>query len=229
MSADASGERPPLSIGLLLSGSGRTLENLLQKIESGELPAKVCVVVSDRSGVRGLEVAAAHGIPNHVVRPRDYGFSEEFSKAITYRLEQHALELVVMAGWLSFYKIPRTYERRVMNIHPALIPAFAGKGFYKHHVHEAVIQRGVKVTGCTVHFANNRYDAGPIILQRVVEVTIDDTAATISEKVFREECEAYPEAIRLFAEGRLLLEGSRVRILGRDRDPASPRTQAGDR
>jgi phosphoribosylglycinamide formyltransferase 1 len=205
----------PLRLGVLLSGAGRTLENLLGRIAEGRLRATVAVVISDRPGVRGLEVAGTHSIPHHVVRPRDYDFSEEFSKAITYRLEEHAVDLVVMAGWLSFYKIPRTFERRVMNIHPALLPAFGGKGFFKHHVHEAVIARGVKVTGCTVHFANNRYDAGPIILQRVIAVSVDDTPETLSDRVFREECEAYPEAIQLFADGRLRFEGSRIRILDR--------------
>ena len=215
-------DKSPINVAVLLSGSGRTLENLLGRIADGRLRAKVCVVISDRPGVRGLEIAAAHQIPHHVVRPRDYDFSEEFSKAITYRLEQQPVELVVMAGWLSFYKIPRNFERRVINIHPALLPSFGGKGFFKQHVHEAAIARGVKISGCTVHFANNRYDAGPIILQRVIAVTVDDTPETLAERVFQEECEAYPEAIQLFADGRLRFEASRIRILGRDPDPPTP-------
>jgi phosphoribosylglycinamide formyltransferase-1 len=211
--------RKPLRLGVLLSGSGRTLENLLRESKEGTLPATVEVVIADRPNIRGLEVAAQHGIPHHVVRPRDYDFSEEFSKAITYRLEEQPIDLVVMAGWLSFYKVPRNFERRVMNIHPALLPAFGGKGFYKQHVHEAVIKRGVKVSGCTVHFVNNRYDEGPIILQKILQVTADDTPDTLAARVFQLECEAYPEAIRLYADGKLLFEGSRIRILGRDPAP----------
>src|SRR5207253_7165627 len=107
-------------------------------------------------------------------------------------------------------RVPDDYLGRVMNIHPALIPAFCGKGFYGHRVHEAVLQAGVKVTGCTVHFADNEYDHGPIILQRTVPVLDDDTAETLAQRVFEQECEAYPEAIHLFAEGRLGLEGRRV-------------------
>jgi folate-dependent phosphoribosylglycinamide formyltransferase PurN len=117
-----------------------------------------------------------------------------------------------MAGFLQIITVPDDFRMRVMNIHPALIPAFCGKGFYGHHVHEAVIASGVKVTGCTVHYADNEYDHGPIILQRAVPVSDDDTPDTLAARVFEQECEAYPEAIRLFGEGRLAVEGRRVRV-----------------
>jgi phosphoribosylglycinamide formyltransferase-1 len=121
--------------------------------------------------------------------------------------------LVCLAGFLQLISIPEDFQGRVMNIHPALIPAFCGKGFYGHHVHEAVLAYGVKITGCTVHFCDNQYDHGPIILQRAVPVLDDDTPDSLAARVFQQECEAYPEAIRLFAEGRLRIEGRRVRIL----------------
>jgi folate-dependent phosphoribosylglycinamide formyltransferase PurN len=117
-----------------------------------------------------------------------------------------------MAGFLQLITIPEDFQHRVMNIHPALIPAFSGKGFYGHHVHEAALAMGVKVSGCTVHFADNQYDHGPIILQRVVPVLDDDTPDTLAARVFEQESEAYPEAIRLFADGRLTVEGRRVRV-----------------
>jgi phosphoribosylglycinamide formyltransferase 1 len=114
---------------------------------------------------------------------------------------------------MTLVQVPDDFLGRVMNIHPALIPAFCGKGMYGHHVHEAVIESGVKLTGCTVHFADNQYDHGPIILQRAVPVLDDDTPQTLAAQVFAEECRAYPEAIRLFAENRLRIEGKRVRVL----------------
>ena len=120
-----------------------------------------------------------------------------------------------MGGFLQLIAIPDDFRNRVMNIHPSLIPAFCGKGFYGERVHEAVLAMGVKVSGCTVHFTDNEYDHGPIILQRTVEVRDDDTVETLFARVFEQECEAYPEAIRLFAEGRLRVEGRRVRVMSR--------------
>jgi len=120
-----------------------------------------------------------------------------------------------MAGFMCFFRIPDEFIGRTMNIHPALIPAFCGKGFYGHYVHEAVVKYGVKVTGCTVHFADNEYDHGPVILQRTVPVRFEDTAEDVAARVFEQERIAYPEAIQLFAEGRLRIEGRRVRILPR--------------
>jgi phosphoribosylglycinamide formyltransferase-1 len=117
-----------------------------------------------------------------------------------------------MAGFLQLLDIPPDFEHRVMNIHPALIPAFCGKGYHGAHVHRAVLEAGVKVSGCTVHFADNQYDHGPIILQQVVPVKDDDTPESLAARVFEAECTAYPEAIRLFAEGRLEVQGRRVRV-----------------
>lgn len=205
--------RRPLRVAVLLSGTGRSLENLLTRIAAKELDVTIVAVVADREGARGIDVANAADIPTYTILPRDYDWvMEDFSKAITYELEAHEPDLVVMAGFLSLYKIPETLENRVMNIHPSLIPAFAGKGYYTSRVHEAALERGVRVSGCTVHFANNEYDQGPIILQEVVPVHHDDTPDSLAARIFEKECEVYPAAIRLFAEGRLRIEGARVRI-----------------
>lgn len=204
---------------VLLSGTGRTLENLLGRIDAGQLQLEIVSVVADREGARGIEIARSRDIDTYEILPRNYDFMvEEFSKAITYEIEAHEPDLILMAGFLSLYKIPPTFEDRVMNIHPSLIPAFAGKGFYGDHVHRAAIERGVRFSGCTVHFANNEYDQGPVILQEVVPVHIDDTCDTLAARVFAAECEAYPQAIQWYIEGRLAIEGNRVRIRGIDPD-----------
>ena len=207
----------PTRVAVLISGTGRTLTNLLERIDRHELDVNLVAVVSDRPGVRGLDIAREVGIETHVLPPRDYNFVwEDFSKALNYELEAHEPDLIVMAGFLSLYKIPATFTNRVMNIHPSLLPSFAGKGFYGNKVHRAVLDRGVRYTGCTVHFANNDYDQGPIILQEIVPVEHGDTVETLAAKVFVKECEAYPRAIRWFHEGRLEVEGNRVRVLDDD-------------
>ena len=208
-----------ISLGVLISGGGTTLENLVTKIKAGELPAVIKVVISSRADAYGLVRARNHGIDHFVVPSKNYrragappdweGMSAEIAKI----LDRYGVDLVVLAGFMCRFVIPPQYEGRVMNIHPALIPAFCGPGLYGHRVHEAVLAYGVKVTGCTVHFADQQYDHGPIIVQRTVSVLDDDTPETLAKRVFAEECIAYPEAIRLFAEGRLRVEGRRVRIL----------------
>jgi len=202
-----------VSLGVLLSGGGTTLENLLRRIDAGTLDARVVCVVSTRPGVRGLSVAEQAGVPAIVVPRKRHDSTESFSEAVTAVLDEHGPDLMVMAGFLSLWLIPERYRNRVINIHPALIPSFSGKGFYGGRVHKAVAASGVKLTGCTVHFADNVYDHGPIILQRTVPVFFEDTPEDIAKRVFVEECEAYPEAVRLFGEGRLRVEGDRVRVL----------------
>jgi len=152
------------------------------------------------------------GIPTHLVRPKEFPSVEAYSDAMCRLLDEAGVDLVCLAGFLSYWIIPDRYLGRVMNIHPALLPAFGGKGMHGHHVHEAVLARGCKVSGCTVHFVNNTYDDGPIILQRAVPVYAEDTPDDLAARVFREECIAYPEAIRLFIEGRLKVEGLKVSI-----------------
>jgi phosphoribosylglycinamide formyltransferase-1 len=146
------------------------------------------------------------------VRRKDYASAETHSAALFDICRAARVELVVMGGYLEHVLIPADFAQRVINIHPSLIPAFCGQGFYGHRVHEAVLEYGAKLSGCTVHFVDNRYDHGPIILQRPVPVEPDDSPASLAARVFAVECEVYPEAVRLFAAGRLTLQGRRVRI-----------------
>lgn len=200
----------PIRLAVLLSGSGTTLQNLLDRIRNGRLAAQVVLVISNRADAYGLTRAGQARIEACVISRQKQPSAEAFGQAIFDRCRQAKVDLVCLAGFLQFLPIPRDFESRVMNIHPALIPAFCGKGFYGHHVHEAVLAYGVKISGCTVHFVDNEYDHGPIILQRSVPVLGHDTPDALAERVFEQECEAYPEAIRLFAEGKLRVEGRRV-------------------
>jgi len=202
----------PIRLAVLVSGGGTTLQNLLDRCRDGRLRAQVVQVISSAADAFALERARQAGVPGAVVNRKEAGSAEEFSRRIFDLCRQARADLVCMAGFLQLLPIPDDFLGRVMNIHPALIPAFCGKGFYGNRVHEAVLAAGVKVTGCTVHFADNQYDHGPIILQRTVPVLDDDTPDSLAARVFQQECEAYPEAIRLFAEGRLRIEGRRVRI-----------------
>ena len=204
---------PPIRLAVLLSGNGTTLQNLLDRIADGRLRAEVVLVVSNRADAFGLERARHAGIPTAVVERADCSSRDEFGRHIFDLCRMAGVDLVCLAGFLQLLPVPDDFADRVMNIHPALIPAFCGKGFYGHRVHQAALETGVKVSGCTVHFADNVYDHGPIILQRVVPVLDDDTPDTLAARVFEQECEAYPEAIRLFAEGRLRIEGRRVRVV----------------
>jgi len=199
---------PPLKLGVLLSGGGRTLENLLAEIAAGRLDAEVVTVISSSKEAYGLVRAKKHGIPRHVVRRRKFADGGSFSAAITEILEAAGVDLVVLAGFLKLYRIPEVFKGRVMNIHPALIPKFCGPGFYGRRVHEAVLAAGEKESGCTVHFCDNEYDHGPVIVQRRVPVLEGDTPGTLAERVFAEECKPYPEAIRRYIAGEARFEKS---------------------
>lgn len=203
----------PVRLAVLLSGSGSTLQNLLDRIGAGRLSAQVVAVISSRAGVRGVARAEAAGIPAQVIARKAYASSEEHSRAVLAALAPYQPDLIVLAGYMSLFVFGPEWTGKVMNIHPALIPAFCGQGFYGHHVHEAVLASGVKVTGATVHFVDGQYDHGPIILQETLPVTDDDTPDTLAERVQALERELYPRAIQLFAEGRLRIEGRRVRTL----------------
>jgi formyltetrahydrofolate-dependent phosphoribosylglycinamide formyltransferase len=190
----------PLRLAVLISGGGRTLLNLHDRILEGSLPARITAVVSSRAEAGGVERARRRGLPTAVVPRRELSL-EAFQEGLTRAVGE--AELVCMAGFLSMWRIPPRFEGRVMNVHPALLPAFGGKGMYGRRVHEAVLKSGETVSGCTIHFCDNEYDHGPILLQRRVPVLPDDTVETLAARVFAEECLAYPEAIRLFIEGRL--------------------------
>jgi phosphoribosylglycinamide formyltransferase 1 len=202
---------PPIRLAVCVSGSGTTLQNLIDRIADGRLVAQVVQVIADRSGVGAIDRARAANVPVGVVERRGRSVSE-FSAEVYASIRDAKADLMILGGFLSLLDIPDDYEGRVINIHPALIPAFCGKGFHGPAVHRAAIETGVKVSGCTVHFADRTYDTGPIILQRTVPVLDDDTPSDLASRVFAAECEALPEAIRLYAEGRLRIEGRRVRI-----------------
>lgn len=205
--------RRRLRVAVLLSGTGRSLENLLACRERGTLDIDIPLVVSSRGGVRGLDVARDAGIDSHVVSRRDYPTPAARSARIAELIAGSEIDLLVLAGFLSRLDILPEWEGRMMNIHPSLLPLFGGHGYYGGRVHEAVLESGMKVTGCTVHFVNADYDAGPIILQRCLPVEETDTPETLGARVFAAECEVYPEAIRLFAAGRLRIDGHRVQVL----------------
>jgi phosphoribosylglycinamide formyltransferase 1 len=202
-----------LNLAVLISGSGTTLQNLIDKIEDKTLNAGIQIVISSSPDAYGIERAKQYNIPVAIVQHKDYNNSEIFSNTIIKEIGKYPVDLIILAGFLHLFKIPDKYAGKAMNIHPGLIPAFCGKGYYGRHVHKAVIESGVKVSGCTVHFVDNEYDCGPIIIQKVVQVHEDDSPSTLAQRVFKEECIAYPDAINLFAEGRLKIEGRKVRIL----------------
>ncbi len=209
------GERRTIRLGVLISGGGRTLMNILEHIKQGRLNAEVGVVISSRSAVAGVERAKNAGLNVKIIRTKDCPHVDEFSKRIEQELVAANVHLVIQAGWLCLWKIPARYENRVMNIHPALLPSFGGQGMWGHYVHKAVLAAGCKISGCTVHFCTNQYDQGPIILQRTCQVKDDDTADSLAARVFEQECIAYPQAIRLFAEGRILVQNGKVKIVTR--------------
>ena len=201
-----------IRLAVLVSGSGTTLQNLIDQIAAGALNAKISLVIGSRPGLVGLPRAADAKLMNFVVDRRDFASVQDFSKQVFALCDDANVDLVCLAGWLCLLEIPDKYASRVMNIHPALLPCFGGKGMYGQRVHEAVLSHGCKVSGCTVHFVDNDYDAGPIIVQRTCDVREDDTAATLAARVFDEEKIAYPAAISLFAAGALEIDGRRVRV-----------------
>lgn len=201
-----------LNLAVLASGGGRSLQNLIDLSRAGQLPAEVRVVIASRPGIGAIDRARAAGIRCDVVERSRFSDAAAFSGCIFSLCDEAGAGLVCLAGWLSLLHLPDRYRGRVMNIHPALLPGFGGRGMWGHHVHEAVLAHGCKVSGCTVHFVDDAYDTGPIIVQRACPVNEDDTSDTLAARVFEQELVAYPQAIRLFAEGRIRLEGRRVLI-----------------
>lgn len=220
---------PRLRVGVLVSGTGTNLQAIINASQAEQYPAEVAVVISNVPTAPALERAARHGIPCQVIDHRQFrltricrrlterGSAENydrvrFEQALCDALDAHQVELVCLAGFMRVLTpfFVQRYPGRIMNIHPALLPAF--KGLWGHHVHEAVLASGARYSGCTVHFVTEEVDGGPIILQRVVPVYDDDTPETLAARVQEQEHQLYPEAIRLFAEGRLRIVGNRVII-----------------
>ena len=199
-----------LKLGVMISGRGSNLRAICQAIEAGAVEASVEVVVCNRPDTAGLRWAQEHGLRTSALTRDDLPDRAQRQEAMRRVLEAAEVELVVLAGFDEILTddFVAAFDARIINVHPSLLPAFGGS----MRAVQSAFEHGVKVSGCTVHFADNQYDHGPIVLQRVVPVEDDDTAESLQARVFAAECEAYPEAIGLFAEGRLQVEGRRVRV-----------------
>lgn len=206
-----------LKIGVLVSGGGSNLQAIIDKIEAGYIKdVSIATVVSSKADAFALERAKMHRIPGTCILKKSFNNIDEYDQALIEHFEENNVGLVVMAGFMSILgeRFNRHFEKRVINIHPSLIPAFCGKGFYGIIPHEHVLTAGLKVTGATVHFVELEADTGPIILQKAVKVEEDDTPEILQKRVMEQaEWEILPEAIKLFAENRLVIEGKRVKIL----------------
>ncbi|HEX4412987.1 MAG TPA: phosphoribosylglycinamide formyltransferase [Lacipirellulaceae bacterium] len=214
-----------LKIAVLISGSGRTLQNFIELAAEDRMPVEIRLVVSSSAKAGGLKFAEEAGIATRVVQRQEFAVGAagdlDFGTAVFGACREAGVDYVVMAGFLKFAPVPEDFAGRVVNIHPALIPAFSGAGMYGDHVHQAVIDAGVRVTGCTVHFVDNMYDHGPIIWQQPVPVFEDDTADTLGKRVFEVEKEAYPHVLQQLAAGRIKLEGNRVTFVKAQRGERS--------
>lgn len=213
---------PALNLAILLSGGGTTFQYIQDRIEDKTLNAKIQVVLSSNKDAFGLERAKKHGIPHYAFDRREYNARhgadavERLNDAMLDAMAKHPVDLVICAGFMSFLsnRFIRTWRDRIINTHPALIPAFCGQDHYGHHVHEAAIRYGVKVSGCTIHFVDEEYDHGAIIMQQCVPVLDDDTPDTLAARVQAAEKPLFVQAIQLFAEGRVAVNGRKVTIRG---------------
>lgn len=202
----------PLPIAVLISGGGTTLRNLIAKIREGKLNAEIRLVISSNPAAKGLLFAQEAGIKTLVVEKKKELSPDAYSEANFGPCRVAGVKVVVMGGFLKHVLIPPDFENRVVNIHPGLIPAFCGKGMFGHHVHEAVLAAGVSTSGCTVHFVDNIYDHGPVILQRTVPVLPADTPETLAARVFDAECIALPEALNLIAAAKVSVQNGAVNL-----------------
>ena len=205
-------------IAVLVSGGGTNLQALIDAEKRGELGAgKITLVIASKPGVYALERAANAGIEGRVLARKDYDSIAAYSKALADEMTAADIDLVVLAGFLTIIdeQVYEAFPNRIINVHPALIPSFCGKGFYGLHVHEAALAKGVKVSGATVHIVTPECDAGPIILQKAVEVKQDDTPEILQRRIMEEaEWKILPEAVRLFCEDRITVENNKVYIKG---------------
>lgn len=209
-----------LPVAILISGSGRTLRDLLRAVERGEVPIDIKMVISSTPNASGLQYAEFLGIPVDVIERDSNQSNSEYSAVIFSRCREIGAEYIILAGFAIRLDITPEFENRVIGSHPALAPAFCGQGYFGRRVHAAVLEHGVKVTGCTVYFLNQEYNNGPVILQKAVPVDPDDTVERLEARVLPLETEALIEALRYLAEGRVVVQGRRVRIL-----PAPPQSQ----
>jgi phosphoribosylglycinamide formyltransferase 1 len=204
--------RSPIQLAVLVSGSGTTLQNLIDAIAANKLDAKINLVIGSREGLAGIERARRANLRAEIVERKKFSDVSKFSARVFELIDSAKIDLICLGGWLCLLDIPQRWEGKILNIHPALLPSFGGKGMYGKHVHEAVLAAGCKVSGCTVHFVDGNYDSGPIVLQRTCAVKEGDSIETLAGRVFEEEKIAYPEAIELFGRGKLKIEGRVVRV-----------------
>jgi phosphoribosylglycinamide formyltransferase-1 len=205
-----------VNLGVLVSGSGSNLQAIIDNMEAGRLDARIKIMISNIPDVFALERAKKHNIPSLVISHKEYKKREDFDQKIVETLLAHGVELVVLAGYMRVVTsvLLRAFPLRVMNIHPALLPAFPGT-----HVWQAEVDSGVKFAGCTVHFVDEGTDTGPIIIQAVVPVYDDDTAETLNARILKQEHKIFSQAIQLYAEGRLKIQGRRVLTEGFPKAP----------
>ncbi len=205
-----------LRIGVLVSGQGRgtNLQAILDGCAEGAIGGAVVIVLGTRSDAPAMDRARATGVDAVAVSPKKYEHDESYGEALLRPLRRRGVQLLCLAGYMRVLPpaVVREFQGRIMNVHPALLPLFGGRGMYGEHVHQAVLDSGMKVSGCTVHFVDEEYDRGPIILQKPVMVEEEDTPATLAARVLPVEHQTYVEAIQLFAQGRLSIDGRRVRI-----------------
>ena len=206
-----------LKVGVLVSGGGTNLQAILDNIESGYINnAKIVTVISSNPEAYALKRAEKYGINAVCIRKKDFSDEESFLNAMEKHLDSFGVELIVLAGFMTVLgkSFTEKYKNKIINIHPALIPSFCGGGFYGLKVHEEALKKGVKVTGATVHFVNEETDGGPIILQKAVEVQDDDTPEILQKRVMEQaEWKIFPEAVKLISEGKIVVEGNKVRRL----------------
>jgi len=203
-----------LNLVALASGGGTNLQAIIDNIEAGKLDAQIKAVISNNSKSGALERARNHNIPAIHLSHKQFATPEEFDQKLLAILKENETDLVILAGYMKILSptVVRTYRNRILNIHPALLPSFGGKGMYGIHVHEAVINTGVKVTGVTVHLVDEIYDHGPIIVQKCIPVLPDDTPETLQQRVLPHEYELYSKAIQLFAEGKVEIKNNKAFI-----------------
>lgn len=203
----------PVTAVILISGAGSTMQNLIERSRDGRCFLNVLGVISSKPGVPGIDRARNLGVPATVCNRADYTDASAFSRAVFKLIAHLQPDIVLLAGFLSYLHLPKRWKGRVINIHPSLLPKFGGKGMYGMKVHQAVLKAKESESGCTVHFVDEVFDRGPIIVQKRVPVVSSDTPYSLAERVQQAEKEAYPEAINLYAENRLLIQGTNVRVL----------------
>ncbi len=205
-----------LNIAVLVSGGGTNLQAIIDSQRKGDIRGGlISLVLSSKSDAYALERAKTAGIETAVLERKNYSSTEEYSSELVKILKEKQIDLVVLAGFMTIISdvVTKEFHNKIINVHPSLIPAFCGKGYYGLHVHEAALERGVKLTGATVHFVNEECDGGPIILQKAVSIMEDDTAETLQQRVmFKAEWELLPKAISLFCEGKLEVVDGKVLI-----------------